>query len=79
MARLTSPNDMQQHAIDTMLGGKPPRSNADWVLCANYWAANIAEGVEEAAMPLLGMVLDCPLSRETLVKIAKFQASRKAR
>lgn len=77
MSRMVSPNDLQQAAIDTMLDGKPPTTDKDWVLCANFWAANIQSGLEVSAIPLMGMILGCPLSKEYLTEIAQFQASKK--
>jgi hypothetical protein len=77
MTRLVSPNDMQKAALDAMLQGREPVSTEDWELCANFWAANISKGLETSAIPLLGMIFNCPLGKDVLVAIAKFQAGRK--
>lgn len=75
--KLISPNELHQAAKDQMLDGREPVTDKDWQLCANFWAANIAAGLEVAATPLVGMIFDCPLGKETLIKIAEFQASKK--
>jgi len=77
MSKAISPNDLQAAAIEHMLDGKKPRTTDDWTLLANFWAANIAGGLEVSAVPLIGMLFNCPLSKEVLVEIAKFQATRK--
>jgi hypothetical protein len=77
MTRNVSPNELQSAAIAMMLGGLPPITREDWTLCANFWASNIAKGLEEAAVPLLGMLFECPLTKEELTEIARFQADRK--
>jgi hypothetical protein len=75
--KMVSPNDMQKAARDQMLQGREPVSTEDWELCANFWAANISKGLETSAIPLLGMILNCPLDKDVLVTIAKYQAGRK--
>lgn len=77
MAKLVSPNDLQAEAEKQMLQGRKPSTKRDWELCANFWACNIQKGLEVAALPLLGKLMDCPLSTEDLVAIAKFQADKK--
>jgi hypothetical protein len=75
--RMISPNDLQQAAKDAMLEGREPASVHDWMLCANYWAANVQKGLETSILPVLGLLFDCPVSREDLVVIAEYQAGRK--
>lgn len=75
--RMVSPNELQDVAKDIMLGGREPVTREDWQLCANFWAKNIQAGLEESAVPLLGMILSCPLSKKELKDIAQFQASQK--
>ena len=74
---MRSPNDIQAAAIQHMLDGKPPQSDLDWRLLANFWAANVQKGLEVSCLPLLGMILECPLSKGDLVEIAKFQYESK--
>lgn len=76
-SNLVSPNHLQQAAKDMMLDGREPTTLDDWNLCANFWAANISDGLEVAAVPVLGMLLGCPLSKQELIDIAQFQATRK--
>ncbi len=75
--KMVSPNDLQQAAKDHMLQGCEPVTKGDWALCANFWAANIALGLEESAVPLIGMIFQCPLSKAYLIEIARFQANKK--
>lgn len=77
MASLISPNDLQRAACKAMLESRDPITTRDWQLCANYWAANIAKGVEPSALVLLGAIFDCPLSKDELCEIALFQQSKK--
>jgi uncharacterized protein (DUF2237 family) len=77
MSKLVSPNDLQTAAREHMLEGREPVSHKDWALCANFWAANVSKGVETSAVPLIGMIFNCPLSRDELVEIATYQAERK--
>ena len=79
MSKLISPNELQSKAIEIMLNGRKPTTREDWQLCANFWAVNIANGLEATATPLIGVLFDCPLSYDELVAIAQFQADRKAR
>jgi hypothetical protein len=79
MSRLVSPNQLQEEACAQMLAGKTPVSRRDWELCANFWACNVEAGLEEAVLPVLGMIFDCPLSREHLIAIARFQHRAKTR
>jgi hypothetical protein len=77
MPRNVSPNELQQAAIAMMLGGEPPVSRADWTLCANFWASNIARGLEVSALPLMGLLFECPLTKAELEEIARYQEDRK--
>jgi hypothetical protein len=73
---LVSPNDLQQHAIQWI--GHEPEDETDWLLCVNYWAANIAKGLEESACLLLAKLFDCPLSDEQIKEVAAFQKRNKS-
>jgi hypothetical protein len=77
MGRMVSPNDIQKAAEEHVLDGRKPVTKEEWTLCVNFWAANIQKGLEEAAIPLLGLIFECPLTRDELLEIAKFQAVRK--
>lgn len=75
---LISPNDLIRAAKDQMLGGKEPATHRDWQLIANFWAANLAAGLEESGTILLRLLYpECPLTKEELIDIAEFQAARK--
>jgi len=77
MQKLVSPNDLQLAAQNMMLDGREPISRKDWAMCANFWAANIAKGLEVTALPLLGLLFNCPLTKDELIAIANYQRSRK--
>jgi uncharacterized protein (DUF2237 family) len=77
MGRWVSPNDIQKAAEEHMLAGQKPVTRDDWILCANFWAANIQKGLEEGAVPLMGLIFECPLTKDELLEVAKFQAVRK--
>jgi hypothetical protein len=77
MSRLMSPNELQAAAEKMMLDGRKPETVKDWSLCANFWAANLERNVILSAMPLLGMIFECPLTREELTAIGRFQYERK--
>lgn len=74
---MISPNDLHKAACDAMLGGKKPTTNEEWALCANFWARNIQKGLEVSCLPLLGLVLECPLDKDYLVAVALFQNGKK--
>jgi hypothetical protein len=74
---MVSPNDLQKAAIAMMLEGREPKTDEDWAKCVNFWAANIAKGLEESACHLLKRLFDCPLPDEDIEIIAKFQANKK--
>lgn len=76
MSRLVSPQELHDAACEQMLKGRKPQSTLDWQLVANFWAANIADGLAVAALPLLGLIFQCPLTKVELESIALFQASR---
>ncbi len=71
---LTSPNELMEAAQKNMLNGQAPKSNRDWVLIVNFWAFNIAPGLEESATILMAKIFDCPLSTHIVAAIAKAQA-----
>ena len=74
--KFISPNELHKAACDHMLAGKEPHTRHDWILVANFWAANAAPGFEKA-LPILGILYNCPLKEVELLEIAQFQAGRK--
>ncbi len=74
---LVSPNDLQAAAIDEMLCGLNPVTTKDWQLLVNFWAANIAKGLEESACQIIARLFNCPLSHDTITQICEFQLERK--
>lgn len=77
MKNMVSPNDLQQAARDCYLDGREPVTREEWQYCVNYWAANIASGLEVEACKLIGLIMECPLSPAEIEEIAAFQAGRK--
>lgn len=76
MSKLISPNDLQAEACKAY-GFDAPTTREQWTLCVNYWAANIASGLEVSACRVLGLLFDCPLSAQEIERIADFQHSKK--
>ena len=74
---LISPNELHAAAYAEYLDSRAPITRRDWQLCVNYWAANIASGLEVAACQLLGTLMECPLSSAEIGEIAAFQAGCK--
>ena len=77
MTDMISPNDLNRAAQADMLDGRVPRTERDWGLIVNYWAANIGAGLEEPTCKLLSRLYQCPLSDCVVEQIANFQAERK--
>lgn len=77
MSKFVSPNDLHKAAKTQMLQGKEPVSQMDWMLCANFWAANIASGMEVEVVKLMGLIFQCPLTTDVLTEIAQFQVGKK--
>lgn len=77
MTKLVSPNQLHEAAKLHMLNGRDPVSKDDWSRCANFLAFNIEKGLEVTALPLLGMILEYPLTRDEMIKIAEYQMGKK--
>jgi len=77
MSTLRSPNEMLEEAKKQMLEGKEPVTKKDWQLVMNFFAANIAKGLEESACKLLKVIYSIPLEDNEVVQIAVFQMQRK--
>jgi hypothetical protein len=75
--RMVSPNELQGGAKDAYLDGKEPKTQRDWMLCVNFWAANISHDLEESACLLMKRIFSCPLSDDLVKEIAQFQANAK--
>ena len=73
--RLISPNKMHKAACDTMLNGKQPVTEMDWILIVNFYARNTAVESQPAGTVFLAVLMDCPLSKEAVTYIAMKQAS----
>lgn len=76
---MISPNDLHRAAQAHMLEGRVPKTEQDWAMCVNFWAANIEFGLEDVVCTLLGKIMDCPLSEEYIKQIVKFQVDAKKR
>lgn len=76
--KLLSPNTIQAAAC-AWAGFKTPSTPEDWEKCVNFWACNIATGLEESACVLMAAILECPLSPAHIQRIAAFQADLKKR
>lgn len=74
---LRSPNEMMGEAKRRMLDHREPKTRLDWYLVVNFWAANIAQGLEESACLLMHKLYDNPLSEWEIRQIAQYQAQRK--
>jgi hypothetical protein len=77
MMGMVSPQQIQNAACAEYLNGRAPRTREEWIKCANFWAFNIAKGMEEPVVTLMGLIFNCPLTKEELKEIAAFQAERK--
>lgn len=76
-SQLRSPDEMFTAAKSFMLDGREPSTHKDWELVMNFFASNIAKGVEESACRLLKMIYDIPLDDDLINQIAEFQRNRK--
>jgi hypothetical protein len=68
-----SPNEMFDAAKTMMLDGREPIDERDWELIVNFLAANVHPDVATAAVPLVCMLFDCPLRKQTIQDIVAFQ------
>lgn len=75
--KLVSPNEMMQSAKDIMLDGREPKTDNDWALIVNFWAANTLPSLAESLSLLMAKMYDCPLPDDYIKQIAKFQAKAK--
>ena len=74
--RLVSPNEMHQAACDTMIDGRKPESETDWVRVVNFYAANTAKEIQPVGLVFLCKIMECPLSEEYILKISEYQTAR---
>ncbi len=74
---MISPNDLNRAAQAHMLEGREPKTERDWGLVVNFWAANVSDGLEEPTCKIMSMLYQCPLSDGDVQRIAAFQAERK--
>ena len=77
MSVMRSPNEMLAAAREHMLAGREPQTERDWMLVMNFFAANIAKGLEEATCKFLAMLFQIPLTDDVINQIASFQRERK--
>lgn len=78
MSKFISPNELHSAACTHMLSGAVPITRHDWSLVVNFWAANVADGLEADICKVMKMIFDCPLTAAEITKIANYQASHKA-
>jgi len=76
-SQLRSPNELFEKAKEVMLDGAVPKTQEDWCLVVNFWAKNIAYGLEESACILLAQIFEAPLHADLVAEIAKFQMEKK--
>jgi hypothetical protein len=74
---MVSPAELHRAACAEYLDGRSPTTRTEWQYCVNYWAANLAAGLEVEACKLLGLIMECPLSATEISEIAAFQAGHK--
>ena len=74
--KLISPNDMHKAACESMLEGKLPTSEKDWVLVVNFYARNTAKEIQPKGLVFLCMIMGCPLSEDYITKISEFQTAK---
>jgi hypothetical protein len=77
MSKLISPNELHDGAKLHMLEGKNPITENDWMLCVNFWAANIGQGFEDITCSLMAKIYACPLNEGIIRNIALFQMKKK--
>jgi hypothetical protein len=75
MPTLVSPLNLHKAACKEMLSGRDPITHNDWVLVVNFWAANVSHEVQPAAITLMGMIMECPLTEQELEAISLFQTT----
>jgi hypothetical protein len=75
--KFISPDDLQQAACDQMLSSNQPVTDSDWMLCVNFWAANIEAKAAKSVCNLMAMLYGCPLDSSTIAQIADFQISER--
>jgi hypothetical protein len=75
--RHMSPNELHKYSCDTMLRGRSPTTDKEWMLVVNCWAANIAKGMTSDAVRIMALLYNCPLDAEILELISAFQDDRK--
>lgn len=71
--KLVSPQQMHDAACRMMLDGRQPETEMDWIKIVNFYAANVDPTVAIAAMPVLCMIMGCPLSKEAILHITTMQ------
>jgi hypothetical protein len=76
--KLCSPNELLKAAKDQMLAGADPHTDEEWARVFNFLAANIAPGVQPAALLFFRAMYDVPLTKDEICAISKFQIERKA-
>lgn len=77
--RFVSPNEMFKAAKDRMLNGKEPKTPEDWMRVVNFFACNIADGLELPATELMCKILHVPLKPETIKYIVGEQIKLRVR
>ena len=75
--RHMSPNELHKYSCDTMLRGRKPVTDKEWMLVVNCWAANIAKDMTSDAVRIMALLYNCPLDPEILELISAFQDDRK--
>ena len=75
--RFVSPNEMLAAAKDFMLQGREPVNRQDWQLIVNFFAVNVASGMEEPCVQLVMKLYNHPLTEEDITKIVSYQVERK--
>lgn len=74
---LRSPNEMFEAGKRIMLNGREPETPKDWMKLVNFFAYNIADGLELPATKILAKVLGAPLGEDTIEKIVNSQIKLK--
>lgn len=77
--RLRSPNEMFKAAKDIMLNGREPATPEDWMRIVNFFACNIADGLELPATELFCKIFSVPLKPEQIKYIVGEQIKLKKR
>lgn len=79
MGTWRSPNEMFKAAKDMMLQGREPKTEEDWMKLVNFFAVNIADGLELPAVLLLCKIFDVPLTEKQITYIVMKQIESKAK